>query len=69
MVVGHNPTAHSLSQGLLTARDKKGSPRRCGTASPPAALGVYAFRAVRWADVAHGDGQAGRPDGAAYGEG
>ena len=24
MVVGHNPTAHALSQGLLSARDKKG---------------------------------------------
>jgi phosphohistidine phosphatase len=54
MVVGHNPTAHSLSQGLLAARDKKGHSLAVRHGFPTCALGVYAFRAARWADVAAG---------------
>ena len=54
MVVGHNPTAHSLSQGLLSARDKKGLSATVRQGFPTCALGVYAFRVEHWADVAAG---------------
>ena len=54
MVVGHNPTAHALSQGLLSARDKKGLASGCGTASPPARSASTPFNVDRWADVAGG---------------
>ena len=54
MVVGHNPTAHSLSQGLLSARDKKGLSSAVRHGFPTCALGVYAFDVDRWADVAAG---------------
>lgn len=54
MVVGHNPTAHSLSQGLLAARDKKGHSVAVQHGFPTCALGVYAFPTARWADVATG---------------
>jgi phosphohistidine phosphatase len=54
MVVGHNPTAHSLSQGLLSARDKKGLSAAVRRGFPTCALGVYAFRVEHWADVAAG---------------
>ena len=36
MVVGHNPTAHALSQGLIRSGDKKGHRWRCAPAFPPA---------------------------------
>jgi phosphohistidine phosphatase len=52
MVVGHNPTAHVLSQGLLSARDKKGLSSAARNGFPTCALGVYAFNVDRWADVA-----------------
>jgi phosphohistidine phosphatase len=52
MVVGHNPTAHALSQGLLSARDKKGLSSAVRNGFPTCALGVYAFNVDRWADVA-----------------
>ena len=54
MVVGHNPTAHSLSQGLLSARDKKGRSSAERHGFPTCALGVYSFAVDRWADVAAG---------------
>ena len=54
MVVGHNPTAHALSQGLLSARDKKGLSAAVRHGFPTCALGVYAFDVDRWADVAAG---------------
>ncbi|HWE65365.1 MAG TPA: hypothetical protein VG298_01850, partial [Acidimicrobiales bacterium] len=54
MVVGHNPTAHSLSQGLIAARDKKGLSLAARTGFPTCALGVYSFKVARWADVAAG---------------
>ncbi len=54
MVVGHNPTAHSLSQGLLAPSDKKGLSLAVRTGFPTCALGVYSFKAERWADVAAG---------------
>ena len=52
MVVGHNPTAQALSQGLLSARDKKGLSSAARNGFPTCALGVYAFNVDRWADVA-----------------
>ena len=54
MVVGHNPTAHSLSQGMLSARDKKGHTAAVRQGFPTCALGVYAFPVEHWADVAAG---------------
>jgi phosphohistidine phosphatase len=52
MVVGHNPTAQSLSQGLLSSRDKKGLSSVVRHGFPTCALGVYAFDVDHWADVA-----------------
>jgi len=52
MVVGHNPTAHALSQGLISARDKKGLSSAVRNGLPTCALGVYAFNVDHWADVA-----------------
>ena len=54
MVVGHNPTAHALSQGLLSARDKKGLSLAGRRGFPTCALGVYRFRVDGWTDVAAG---------------
>jgi phosphohistidine phosphatase SixA len=54
MVVGHNPTAQSLSQGLLSSRDKKGLSTVVRHGFPTCALGVYSFAVDRWADVAMG---------------
>jgi len=54
MVVGHNPTAQLLSQGLLSTRDKKGLSSVVRHGFPTCALGVYAFRVDRWADVGAG---------------
>src|SRR6185437_13550557 len=54
VVVGHNPTAHSLSQGLLAPSDKKGLSLAVRTGFPTCALGVYAFKAARWTDVTAG---------------
>jgi phosphohistidine phosphatase SixA len=51
-VVGHNPTAHSLSQGLLAPSDKKGLALAVRTGFPTCALGVYKFSADSWKDVA-----------------
>lgn len=54
VVVGHNPTAHSLSQGLLAPNDKKGLSLAVRTGFPTCALGVYSFKAASWADVTAG---------------
>jgi phosphohistidine phosphatase len=54
MVVGHNPTAHALSQGLLSPRDKKGHSLVVRHGLPTCALGVYAFKVDQWADVESG---------------
>ncbi len=51
VIVGHNPTAHSLSQGLLAPSDKKGLSLAARTGFPTCALGVYSFKAQRWSDV------------------
>ena len=50
-VVGHNPTAHSLSEGLLAPSDKKGLALAVRTGFPTCALGVYSFKVERWEDV------------------
>jgi phosphohistidine phosphatase len=52
MVVGHNPTAQALSEGLLSNRDKKGRSAVVRHGFPTCALGVYSFNVDRWADVA-----------------
>jgi phosphohistidine phosphatase len=52
MVVGHNPTAHALSQGLLSTRDKKGLSSAVRNGFPTCALGVYAFKVDHWSDIA-----------------
>jgi phosphohistidine phosphatase len=54
VVVGHNPTAHALSQGLLSPRDKKGHSLVVRHGLPTCALGVYAFEVDQWADVESG---------------
>lgn len=51
VVVGHNPTMHSLSQALLAPSDKKGLYRAARTGFPTCALGVYSFTTEHWADV------------------
>jgi phosphohistidine phosphatase len=51
MVVGHNPTAHALSQGLISHRDKKGRAEAERKGFPTCALGVYRFGVEHWADV------------------
>jgi phosphohistidine phosphatase len=53
MVVGHNPTAQSLSQGLLSPREKKAL-SALGHGFPTCALGVYTFKVARWADMTAG---------------
>jgi phosphohistidine phosphatase len=51
VVVGHNPTAHSLSQGLLAPSDKKGLSLVMRAGFPTCALGVYTFKAESWTEV------------------
>ena len=55
MVVGHNPTAHALSQGLIRPGDKKGHALAVRAGFPTCALGVYSFKVETWSEVeAHG---------------
>jgi phosphohistidine phosphatase len=54
VVVGHNPTAHSLSHELLAPSDKKGLSLATRNGFPTCALGVYSFKATRWTDVTAG---------------
>jgi phosphohistidine phosphatase len=51
MVVGHNPTAHALSQGLIRASDKKGHSLAVRAGFPTCALGVYSFKVETWSEV------------------
>jgi phosphohistidine phosphatase len=51
MVVGHNPTAHSLSRALLSPSDEKGMELSLRKGFPTCALGVYTFKAGSWKDV------------------
>jgi phosphohistidine phosphatase len=54
MVVGHNPTAHFLAEGLPSPDDEEGRARTAQRGFPTCALGVYSFAVERWADVAAG---------------
>ena len=54
MVVGHNPTAQSLSRTLLSPRDEKGVELTMRQGFPTCALGVYTFKATGWKDVDQG---------------
>ncbi len=54
MVVGHNPTAHVLAQGLLAGDDKKGRSLVVRHGFPTCALGVYRFDVGHWTDVVPG---------------
>jgi phosphohistidine phosphatase len=56
IVVGHNPTAHSLSQALLSPRGK-GLALAVRTGFPTCALGVYSFPIAHWADLDLGGGK------------
>jgi phosphohistidine phosphatase len=51
MVVGHNPTAHALSEGLVSSRDKKGLTEAARKGFPTCAMGVYRFEPDGWTDV------------------
>jgi len=51
MVVGHNPTAHELSQALIAPNDKKGLSLAARRGFPTCALGVYRFRIDHWSEV------------------
>jgi len=54
LVVGHNPTAHSLAVELLAPGDKKGHSLAARHGFPTCALGVYRFSADSWKDVGPG---------------
>jgi phosphohistidine phosphatase len=51
MVVGHNPTAHALAQGLISDEDTDGRDQVVKQGFPTCALGVYRFDLASWADV------------------
>jgi phosphohistidine phosphatase len=51
MVVGHNPTAHALSIGLLGQTDRKGQALATKRGFPTCALGIYTFRIEAWRDL------------------
>jgi phosphohistidine phosphatase len=51
MVVGHNPTAHALSQGLITKKDTAGRDLATRRGFPTCALGIYVFDVANWRDV------------------
>jgi phosphohistidine phosphatase len=53
MVVGHNPTAHSLATGLISRDDKAGRALAERRGFPTCALGVYRFSVEQWSEV-HG---------------
>jgi phosphohistidine phosphatase len=55
MVVGHNPTAHSLSRALMSPRDKTGMEFAMRQGFPTCALGVYTFKTGAWKDVDRGE--------------
>jgi phosphohistidine phosphatase len=60
MVVGHNPTAHALAQGLLADGDTHGRHLVQRRGFPTCALGVYGFALDHWSGLdghqAHLDG-------------
>ena len=54
MVVGHNPTAHSLAEELLAPGDGKGHRQVAAVGFPTCALAVYRWRITRWEEAALG---------------
>jgi phosphohistidine phosphatase len=52
MVIGHNPTMHALSQGLISADDADGRSLAARRGFPTCALGVYRFDVQGWRQVA-----------------
>ena len=51
MVIGHNPTMHALSQGLISAEDADGRSLAARRGFPTCALGVYRFDTKGWRTV------------------
>jgi phosphohistidine phosphatase len=51
MVVGHNPTAHALAQGLISHKDKAGRDLAVKRGFPTCALGIYRFAVSRWGEI------------------
>ena len=51
MVVGHNPTAHALSEGLLGHADTAGRSLAARLGFPTCALAVLHFEGAHWAEV------------------
>ncbi len=51
MVVGHNPTAHALAGGLISALDTEGRDLVVRRGFPTCALGVYRLDIAAWAEV------------------
>jgi phosphohistidine phosphatase len=51
MVVGHNPTAHSLSRVLIAADDQAGQDLAQRRGFPTCALGIYRFDVETWSEV------------------
>ncbi len=51
MVVGHNPTAHALANGLVRSDDKKGRDLLARRGFPTCSLGVYRFTLDHWSKV------------------
>lgn len=51
MVVGHNPTAHALAAGLISAGDTKGRDQVVHRGFPTCALGVYRLEIAAWPEV------------------
>jgi phosphohistidine phosphatase len=54
MVVGHNPTAHALANGLVDPADKKGRDLVVRRGFPTCALGIYRLTVDHWSEVGRG---------------
>jgi phosphohistidine phosphatase len=54
MVVGHNPTAHALANGLIEPDDKKGRNLVARRGFPTCALGIYRFTIDHWSEMGGG---------------
>jgi phosphohistidine phosphatase len=52
MLVGHNPTAHAVAQGLIRDEDTEGRDLVVRRGFPTCALAVYRLEVTQWADVA-----------------
>jgi phosphohistidine phosphatase len=51
MVVGHNPTAHALAEGLISSGDTKGRDLVVRRGFPTCALGLYRLEIAAWAEL------------------